>query len=135
MNALAQAAPLFNMTAFDFDNNNVPNNPVGSRFFWYYIALFSMAIDLETMLKHLGSRALQSQESLIGGFVGPLPDNQWQLDVTYWWATRLAGIQSVFVNTVYDTGNNALDQLRIRPYNSYIQEMCDNQVRLPHSSR
>lgn len=133
MNAGAEAAPLFNMTALDFNNNNVPNDPIGSRFFWYYTALFSMATDLDTMLKNLGPKALQSQESLLGGVMGPLPDDQWQIDVTYWWATRLAGIQAAFVNTAYDSGNAALDEFRLRPYNSYMREMCNNQVKLPQS--
>ncbi|KAK7726503.1 hypothetical protein SLS63_007664 [Diaporthe eres] len=125
--ALPQAASLFNITAFDVYNNIVPNDPVGSRFYWFYLALFTMPTDLDVMLKNLGPKALLSQQSLLDGLIGPLPDDQWQLDVTYWWATRLASIQAAFVNTAYDTGNAALEAFRIRPYNSYMRDMCDNQ--------
>lgn len=129
--AFTEAAPLFNITAFQVENGPVPSDPVGSRFYWYYLALFSVAPDVDLLLRNLGPKALQSQESLLGGFLGPLPDNQWQLDVKYWWATRLAGIQAAFVNTASNTGNAALDEFRVRPYNSYMQDMCDNQVILP----
>lgn len=130
LNAVAQAAPLFNMTSYDL--NNVPNDPVGSRFFWYFTALFGIAMDLDEILKRFGPKTLQSQESLLGGVMGPLPDNQWQLDVTYWWATKLAGMQAAFVNTAYNTGNTSQYELITRPYNSHMQEMCNNQVKLPH---
>lgn len=129
--ALEQAAPLFNMTAFDIRNGIAPKDPVGSRFFWYLITLFTMTTDFGYMLQNLGPKALQSHESLFGGFMGPLPNNQWQLDVTNWWAIRLAGIQAAFVYTAYGTRNAALDIYRIRPFNSYMQDMCDNQVKLP----
>lgn len=121
------------MTAFDMLNEIVPDDPIGSRFYWYYHVLFTMAEDIDIILQNLGPKALLSQQSLLGGFMGPLPDDQWQLDVTYWWATRLAGIQAAFVNTAYDTGNAALGGFRVRPYNSHMQDMCNNQVRI-HSS-
>lgn len=130
---LIESALLFNLTAFDIINDTVPDDPIASRFYWYYHVLFTMATDLDAILSNLGPKALLSQQSLLGSFMGPLPDDQWQLDVTHWWATRLAGIQAVFVNTVYDTGNAALDEFRVRPYNSYMQEMCNNQVRIQHS--
>lgn len=126
--ALAQAAPHFNMTAFDIYNNTVPGDPIGSRFYWYYLALFDMSIDLDVMLLNLGPRALVSQQSLLSGTMGPLPDNQWQLDVTYWWATRLASIQAAFVNTAYSTADAALEEYRVFPHNSYMRGMCNNQV-------
>lgn len=125
---LVESASLFNITAFDMTNATVPDDPIGSRFYWYYLVLFNMASDIDAILQNLGPKALLSQQSLLGGFMGSLPDDQWQLDVTYWWATRLAGIQAAFVNTAYDTGNAALDEFRIRPYNSYMQDMCNNQV-------
>lgn len=129
--AIPQAGPLFNMTAFDIYNKIVPNDPVGSRFYWFYLGLFTMATDLDVILKNLGPKALLSQQGLFDGLIGPLPDDQCQLDVTYWWATRLASIQAAFVNTVYDTGNPALEAYRIRPYNSYMQDMCNNQASIP----
>lgn len=130
-NAAHEAGPLFNITTFDSYNDIVPNDPVGSRFYWFYRGLFVMATDLVVMLKNLGPKALLSQQSLLDGLIGALPDDQWQLDVTYWWAIRLAGIQASFVNTAYDTGNPALEAYRIRPWNSYMQDMCNNQVSIP----
>lgn len=131
--SVVESSFLFNMTASDVVNANVPDDPVGSRFHWYFHVLFNMATDIGGILQNLGPKALLSQQSLLGGLMGPLPDDQWQLDVTYWWATRLAGIQAAFVNTAHDTGNAALDEFRVRPYNSYVQEMCNNQVSIHNS--
>lgn len=128
MTAFRESAALFNITVFGMINAPVPDDPTGSRFFWYYLVLSAMAPDIDLILNNLGPKALLSQQSLLNGFMGPLPDDQWQLDVTYWWATRWAGIQAAFVNTAHDTGNVALDELRVRPYNSHMQNMCNNQV-------
>lgn len=130
INALVESASLFNMTPFDVINSTVPEDPIGSRFYWYNSVLSTMATDVYVILQNLGPKALLSQQSLLSGVMGPLPDDQWQLDVTYWWAIRLASIQAAFVNTVHDTGNAALDEFRVRPYNSYMQDMCNNQVRI-----
>lgn len=132
LNAIVESASLFNITALDMSNDPVPDDPTGSRFYWYYHVLNTMAADIDVILENLGPKALLSQQSLLGGLMGPLPDDQWQLDVTHWWATRLASIQAAFVNTAYDTGNAALDEFRVRPYNSYMREMCNNQVIIEH---
>lgn len=131
--AIREGASLFNMPNFTsaLANDVVPEDPVSSRFYWFYLVLFRMATDVDIMLWNLGSKALMSKQSLFDGIMGSLPDDQWQLDVKYWWATRLAGIQAAFVNTVFDTRNARLDEFLIRPYNSYMREMCNNQVRHP----
>lgn len=133
--SLSQAGPLFNMTAYNADHGIVPHDPIGSRFYWFYHALMSMTTDFEIMLKTLGPKALLSQQALLEGLIGPLPDDQWQREVTYWWAIRLASIQAAFVNTAYDPGDAALENYRIRPYNSHMQAMCDNQVSVPRCTR
>lgn len=132
---LVESASLFNVTTFEMINEIVPEDPIGSRFTWYYLVLFTMATEIDTILQNLGPKALLSQQSLLGGLMGPLPDDQWQLDVTHWWATRLAGIQAAFVDTAHDTGNAALDKFRFRPYNSYMQDMCNNQITIQDSPR
>lgn len=47
----------------------------------------------------LGVHALKSRIGLNGGHMGPMPDNQWQLDVQHWHATAIAALQSRFVNS------------------------------------
>lgn len=133
MPILIESASLFNLNISEVINQIVPEGPIESRFTWYFLVLFNMATDIDIILKNLGPKALLSQQSLLRGLMGPLPDDQWQLDVTYWWATRLASIQAGFVNTAHDTGNAALDEFRVRPYNSYMQDMCNNQVRIQNS--
>ena len=126
--AVTQAAPYFNMTAFDFSYRVIPDDPVGSRFYWYYIALLGMSIDLDELILNLGPHALISHQSLLDGIMGPLPENQWQLDVTYWWATRLASMQAAFVNTASGSNDAALEEYLVSPYNSHMRGMCNNQV-------
>lgn len=64
--ALPQAASLFNITAFDVYNNIVPDDPVGSRFYWFYLALFTMPTDLDVILKKSRSQGLAVPAELIG---------------------------------------------------------------------
>lgn len=34
--------------------------------------------------------SLASESTTTGGAIGPIPKNQWQLDVEHWWATFLS---------------------------------------------
>lgn len=70
-----------------------------------------------------------STQGLVSGLMGPLPNNQWQVDVTHWRATYLAGVQAGVVSTSYGHRDSSLQSLLITPFNDWIQNhMCDNQV-------
>lgn len=57
-----------------------------------------------------------------------VPDNQWKLDVTHWWATMMAAKQAAFVNTARGPTDQTLLEYTETPENAYMEEICNNQV-------
>lgn len=68
------------------------------------------------------------------GLMGPLAENQWQLDVSYWWSTYLASLQAGVVNTARGPSDPGIDPYKEQPDNSYMREMCNNLVRYPFAN-
>ncbi|KAI8945458.1 hypothetical protein F4801DRAFT_597842 [Xylaria longipes] len=99
------------------------------RFQWIYTAAISAGFDLKTILQTLGTRALTARTRLSNNVQGPLSDNQWQLDVLYWYSTQMALIQKAFVNTAFGPSDPRLIQLGYyQPPNGTVEEeMCRSQ--------
>lgn len=81
----------------------------------------------------LGSQSLVSQRGLAAGTQGPIEADQWQLDVTHWWATYLAHIQSSFIDGVVGPTDERLQkytqtQLLSEQDNTTYRNLCQNQV-------
>lgn len=129
--AQLEAAPLFGMTTEDWANGLDPtaNNTIGSRYWWLIQVLDSGQTSIHSIVNNLGAEALTSLKYLSDGMMGPLPTNQWQLDVRYWWATYLASLQAAVVNTARGPTDPALDPYKVLPFNSRARDMCINQVR------
>lgn len=129
LDAQIGAGELFGIT-LDSEKPPLENNPA-SRFYWF-VSLMSYAVPgLGLILLHLGANSLASTRSLFSGVMGPLPSDQWQVDVMQWWATYLAGIQGGVVSTASGPVDSSLEHLRIKPCNEWIQyHICDNQVSL-----
>lgn len=130
--ALFESAPLFNMTGPQvFEDEYIPMDPTSSRFSWIVQQLNNAAASLETLLQTLGPESLSSKANLIQGFMGRLPPNQWQLDVTHWWSTYLASIQGAFVETAIGPSDptGELEQYKQVPWNDHVRGFCNNQVR------
>ncbi|KAI0439641.1 hypothetical protein F4803DRAFT_530345 [Xylaria telfairii] len=70
-----------------------------NRLYWY-LDIFYNSLALSDTIGKLNSQSLTSQTTMSYGIQGPIPENQWQLDVTHWWATLLAAAQASFVDTV-----------------------------------
>ncbi|PHH78897.1 hypothetical protein CDD82_2769 [Ophiocordyceps australis] len=98
-----------------------------SPFDWFRLIFFSGTVVLETIVYR--GKSLQSQQMFMGDFVGSLPDNQWQHDVTHWWNTALAAIQDVFVLVV----SGSTDPLFAKLNDTIIDEpyICRHQVLAP----
>lgn len=79
--------------------------------------------------------ALTSRYSLQDGFQGPLPDNQWQLDVEYWFQVWLSYLQSRFM--LFATGPSDPELMRWvqKPQTKVQKTLCQNQVRAPAQPR
>lgn len=128
--AQTEAGKLFG-TTLDAENPPLDKDPASSRFYWF-VALMSYSVpELQSILHRLGASSLASTRNLYNGVMGPLRDDQWQVDVMQWWATYLAGVQAGVVSTAAGPSDSSVEHLRIKPYNKWIQEhICNNQVSL-----
>lgn len=126
-----EAAPLFGITTEDWENDIYPttSNIMGSRYVWFISVLTMTQASIGSVIMNLGPDALTSLKYLSSGIMGPLPTNQWQLDVRYWWATYLSSLQAGIVNTAHGPTDPALTPYKLLPFNSHIWDMCNNQVR------
>lgn len=128
--AQTEAAPLFGITREDWENGTMPttSNAMGSRFLWLLTALTYGSVETGNIITHLGQNALTSIKDLSNGLMGPLPTDQWQIDVRYWWATHLASLQAAVVNTAYGQTDPALTPYKVLPFNPHAHSICNNQV-------
>lgn len=144
------ASPLGCATQWQFCHSNTSNcGPMGSYYDAKYGALQALASDAEAvdrlqwltwslyvdgsgeaaLLQQLQADALLSKLSLITGYQGRLPDNEWQLDVGNWFAVYLNMMQSNILETasgfmVADTGIGSEV-----PDTDAARKICTNQVR------
>ncbi|KAH8885562.1 hypothetical protein GQ53DRAFT_845545 [Thozetella sp. PMI_491] len=121
------AGPLFNLTAEQIWDNNTADSQLASQFLWFISAWPGSATLPEATVQVLGAKALISQQALRGGSQGPLPDNQWQLDIAHLWSTWLASFQASFVNTATGPRDTALTRFLRTPGDAYQQVMCNSQ--------
>lgn len=126
------SAFLFNLSVeaeLSPDYRFVSDNPVGERYQWFTAIIGYVATNIMSIVSELGTFSLASQQYMDGGWMGALPDNQWQLDVEHWWSTWLAAIQASVVTVAVGISEKDLQPYKIEPISSYIQDtICDNQV-------
>lgn len=89
----------------------------------------------DSILLNLQDSALLSKQSLMQGYQGHLPDNQWQLDVTHWFSIYLALIQSNLLQTASGFQEAASGISAAKPMTEAAQSLCLNQVCSPNFSR
>ncbi|RWA09657.1 hypothetical protein EKO27_g5457 [Xylaria grammica] len=128
LDAIYGAAPFFNLTSHDLD----PDRPAvatsaGTRLVWPSLVLSSSPYAISSLFNYLGDKALASQDRFYSGVQWPIPLDQWQRDVTYWWHTMLSVVQAAFVETVYSNPDPELNPLRWGPLNPEEQKMCQRQ--------
>ncbi|KAI0546606.1 hypothetical protein F4679DRAFT_587283 [Xylaria curta] len=98
-----------------------------SRFVWLLRIITNSQTDVTDIVTKVGSQSLESSKSLDSGVQGPLPDNQWMLDVTYWWNITLAVLQATFIDTAYGSTTLERARLQINATNSGQKTLCQNQ--------
>ena len=125
--AMSGAAPLFD-TIYD-PTADYDASTLRSALFHYFIDVFSQSPrKIHDILVQLGPKALQSQKSVLSGYQTPLPVDQWQADVKYWFDISIALTQAAFLDAAVGTTDPTLLQL----YDSYLplalDQFCSNQV-------
>jgi hypothetical protein len=104
-------------------------NAATSRLAWLGLLLRMLPTNIGGLVGILQSQSLSSKQNFGQGIQGPLPSNQWQLDVIHWWSTALALTQAAFVDTARGIQGAGLESLRVFPSNQAQLDMCLNQVR------
>lgn len=110
-------------------NESIPNrSPAKDRLEWLMATLGTETMNEAAVLRHQQDNALMSKQSLFQGYQGPIPDDQWQLDVTNWFSIYLAIMQSNLLQTASgfmeaQSGLNAT-----RPDTDAARRLCSNQV-------
>lgn len=85
-------------------------------------------LSLADVVKSMGSESLLARRTLRGGIQGPLPENQWQLDVEYWFQIVLAGYQKIYADVAAGPPSSYPKKWVRRPVSEGQINMCQNQV-------
>lgn len=122
------AAQFFGVTSEELDADR-PASPTlsGSRLTWFFLMGLTDQ-KLPTVIRQLGEKSLASQPLLYSGTQFPLPNNQWQLDVTNWWNIMLASTQALYVEAALGDTENGLQPYLERPINDGERTLCQSQV-------
>ncbi|KAK8128950.1 hypothetical protein PG984_010058 [Apiospora sp. TS-2023a] len=124
--ALYSAASWFGLTSKDLE----PERPIlptkmGSLLQWAHQILFKHGAVLPHLIETLGPTSILSQTQQ--SFIFRIQDNQWQLDVTQWWYTRLASFQALFVNTAHGSTDSPDRPYTFAPKSEHEWNLCRNQ--------
>ncbi|KAI0436898.1 hypothetical protein F4803DRAFT_566489 [Xylaria telfairii] len=124
--AFSGAATVFNISEGEYNNEPRPSSSDASKadFLWVGIGTANSPTILPRVIGHLGAKSLASQSHLMG-IQYPLPNNQWQLDVTRWWHTILAAVQASC--TAQGSNDPNIRQLLSPPLNSQERKLCNSQ--------
>lgn len=127
--AVVQAAPAFGTTT-DMLVQTRLTKPVPGRFQRLAMTLRAFPIHFSTLYLGLGSESLLVKQTLNNlGVQGPLPGDQWQREMTAWWAATLAGLQTFFVQTASGVNFEGLEDYRdLEPVLPFEHDMCSNQA-------
>lgn len=89
-----------------------------------------LAFDPARVPGDLGIASLTSRNSLNGRFQGPLPTNQWQLEIEYWFKAQLASLQLQGVDDASGPPEPSMRKYILPPKDvDGTRYFCQNQVR------
>ncbi|KAF2470314.1 uncharacterized protein BDR25DRAFT_343088 [Lindgomyces ingoldianus] len=75
-----------------------------------------------------GNAGLLARDNLGWGVQGPLPDNQWQLEIQHWVTATMASLQRIFVDAARGPPNEDMRKwFSVRPNTTEELKMCRNQ--------
>ena len=111
------------------------DNSTRHRFDWALSAPTGpAAVRLKEVVQILQAQALLATDSLYLGMQGPLPGDQWQLEVQHWHMASLAHLQAIFVLAATGPGDRELERFVVSPNNTVETLFCNSQVKPTHPS-
>ncbi|KAK8055113.1 hypothetical protein PG993_000340 [Apiospora rasikravindrae] len=82
---------------------------------------------IQTAVQALKLDALPSRRSMVSAYQAPLPDDQWQRDVQYWFQVSLAAWQKGFVDSAAGVSNPDVAPWVQAPNNTEEYKLCESQ--------
>jgi hypothetical protein len=110
------------------ESMNGVNDEELDRLVWAMYALRAFNPDASLLPTVVGAQALASRGSLSQNVQGPLPDDQWQKDVQYWFDTGLATLQASLVLTATGPRDSNTRKFALYPNTTAQHSVCQNQV-------
>lgn len=95
---------------------------------WMFFMRMTVVDSVYKLVNILGVSMLTSRDSLISGLQGPLPDDQWQIDVEHWLSTYLAALQKGFVDFATGPSDPHMAPFLLMPYGNKSDTFCKKQV-------
>ncbi|KAI0206813.1 hypothetical protein F4808DRAFT_466756 [Astrocystis sublimbata] len=129
--ALRGAVPFFNASYDELITgikSGVEESSDLARLIYMSSRIFGIDKTITGIVAHLGSSALLSQRTLSQGDQGPIPSNQWQLDVSYLWNITLAVMQASFVDTAYGPTDSDILQSWVNFTSPALTDLCSSQI-------
>lgn len=84
--------------------------------------------DISTLVSVAGITSLKARDKLFSDIQGPLPNNQWQVEVENWYDATLADLQRLTVEYATDFVERILLQLLRRSHTENEHQLCHNVV-------
>lgn len=122
--------PLTGMMEVPYVTEPIIKNPEREMnyFKWFYNVGTSPQDTMNHLVSFLHATVLQSRFSVSRNAQGPLPDNQWQVEVQHMFSTLLASLQQSFVHAAAVPAVPGLDEFIIGPGSEQTEKLCQNQV-------
>ncbi|KAI0531555.1 hypothetical protein GGR58DRAFT_524421 [Xylaria digitata] len=125
LDARSSAKNLFDTTLDHNDSGQTSGDP-----FTYFTAGFMeyQSTSIWQLIAQLGPASLASKSSLTAATQGPLPSNQWQLDVIRWWDITKASLQAAYLGIPYfNPPDPSLLRYRTNFTSQGFKTLCNNQ--------
>jgi hypothetical protein len=97
-------------------------------FKWSAARISEFAMRLKSIISMLGVSSLTSRYSLTNGLQGPLPDNQWQKEVEFWFTATLADLQRATVEVATGPKDADVKRFLLSPKSPEQAVLCRSQV-------
>ena len=109
--------------------NNLWSSTYHQELLQWSSATIKGALGIQRKVQSLGASVLLARNSLFQGAQGPLPPNQWQLEVENIVSIWMASLQAVFFEAASGPLDPALEPYTIRPNTTAALKLCHSQVR------
>ncbi|KAF2143129.1 uncharacterized protein K452DRAFT_357536 [Aplosporella prunicola CBS 121167] len=108
------------------------NKKHGIIFNWIALIVSGSSTVLTDVPLSLGESSLNARTKVTTGQSGPLPDNQWQIEVENWHAASLVALQGQIADTAKGLSNMDIEPWWLSPSNNVERNLCTSQ-KIPNS--